>query len=691
VIEFGPEICGDLEQALGKEWLETNGAGGFASSTITGLNSRRYHGLLVAALRPPVERFVLLSKLEETLILGGRRYELSCNEYPGVVHPRGYEHLVRFRLDPFPVFTYRVEDVELEKSLFLVNGENTAVVLYEVTGSGSHDARLEVRPLIAFRDYHALTHENGAIDPAIETHPRRLSIAPYPGLPRLHFAYGEADLDPQGFWFRSLQYAAERERGQECGEDLYSPFALTFDLRPTGRATLIGSLDPRRAEDAQPLRESELARRRPIAAAPNANTPILPPKPLRSPEQAHPHTPIRGRALASPLSPLAYLVRSLTAAADQFIVRRGEGHTILAGYHWFTDWGRDTMIALPGLTLVTGRFDAARGILREFARHADRGMIPNRFPDAGEAAEYNTVDASLWFFEAVRAFGAYTGDYGLIREHLYGPLREIVEWHLRGTRHSIYADVDGLLHAGEPGVQLTWMDAKIGDWVVTPRHGKPVEIQALWYNALRAMEDLARRFGDEPTAKTCADHASRAAASFNRQFWIRDGGYLYDAVDGGRGDPSVRPNQVLAVSLPHTMLSREKARSVVETVRRELLTPYGLRTLSPRDERYRGVYEGDPAVRDARYHQGTVWPWLMGPFVTAYVRVNGRTARSRRQAAEWLAPFREHLRDAGLGSVSEILDGDPPHRPRGCIAQAWSVGEVLRTLVEDVLDHRPTT
>jgi predicted glycogen debranching enzyme len=380
------------------------------------------------------------------------------------------------------------------------------------------------------------------------------------------------------------------------------------------------------------------------------------------------------------------LLTALASAADQFLVAREGGMSVIAGYHWFADWGRDTMIALPGLTLATGRPDIARQILLEFARHVDQGMLPNRFPDRGETAEYNTVDATLWFFEAVRALGEATGDYDWIRESLYAVLADIVEWHLRGTRHGIRADKDGLLHAGEPGVQLTWMDAKIGDRVVTPRTGKPVEIQALWHHALCVMDDLSRRFGQGDAARRYQRLAARARQSFNRAFWNAEADCLYDCLeDSGAPDPSLRPNQILAVSLPHGMLSARRAKSVVDVVRQHLLTPYGLRSLAPGDPRYVPRYEGPPQQRDACYHQGTVWAWLMGPFLTAYVKVNGGTPKSRRQAREWLQPLREHLRDAGLGQVSEIFDADPPHTPRGCIAQAWSVGELLRATVADVL------
>ncbi|MCI0485431.1 MAG: amylo-alpha-1,6-glucosidase [Blastocatellia bacterium] len=668
MIRFDREICRDLEAASRREWLETNGLGGFASSTITGLNTRRYHGLLVAATRPPVGRLVLLSKMEEALVLDGRRYELSANRYPGIVHPQGHEYLKEFRLDPFPVFTYEVEGMELIKSVFLIYGENSAVIQYEARGARGKDCLLEARPLVAFRDYHGTTHENSSLDAFVQTEENLAIITPYEDLPSLYFAHDATAVDRAGFWYRNFEYDAERERGLDFAEDLYSPFALKFDLNHNAQAAVIASTERRDrdfflkdfflARRASDYRQSEIERRNLVIA---------------------------------PFEQENELVRQLAAASRQYIVARGEQKTVIAGYHWFSDWGRDTMIALPGLTLATGRADVAKSIMLEFARHLDQGMLPNRFPDAGESPEYNTVDATLWFFEAVRSLLDYTGDYEFVRENLYAPLTEVIDWHTRGTRYGIKVDEDGLLASGEDGVQLTWMDAKVGDWVVTPRHGKAVEIQALWYNALRVMERLAQRFGDEEGEKRFADMAALARRSFNRLFWNEEAECLYDVIDKDRRDPSIRPNQIFAVSLYHTMLSQEKARKVVEAVESRLLTPYGLRSLAPDDPQYRPRYEGGVTSRDGAYHQGTVWAWLMGPFITAYVKVKGRSGgkKSRARAALWLEAFHDHLSDAGLGHVSEIFDADSPHTPRGCIAQAWSVAELLRAAIEDVYCVKP--
>lgn len=663
MLEFGEEVCRDLREATAREWLETNGLGGFASSTVAGLNTRRYHGLLVAATRPPVGRTVMLSKLEETLVVGGRRYELSANQYPGVVHPQGQQFMSRFRLDPFPFFTYRVARLELEKAVVMLHGENTTCVRYtlrdasgETAASRETGVRLEVRPLIAFRDYHATTHENGALDPAVRVEEGLLTVAAYEGLPALHFAHDEGEVETEGYWYRNFVYAEEQARGLDSMEDLFSPFVLKFDLESRREVSLIASTERREALRAGELISAEVARRVAVLKAAPADDETI---------------------------------RTLTAAADQYVVARGEQKTIIAGYHWFGDWGRDTMIALPGLTLVTGRFDVARSILAEFARHVSQGMLPNRFTEAGEAPEYNTVDATLWYFEAVRALVAYARDSEFVRANLYGVLKEIIEWHERGTRYRIRVDVDGLLAAGEEGAQLTWMDVKIGDHVITPRRGKPVEIQALWYNALRVMEGLAREFDMVEDERKFAAMAVRARESFNAQFWNEEVGCLYDVINGTERDASMRPNQIFAVSLHHSMLSGERARRVVEAVERELLTPYGLRSLAPSDSQYSGRYVGGPAERDAVYHQGTVWAWLIGPFVTAYLKVNGRAPATVERARNLLAPLVGHLEEACLGHVSEIFDGDAPHDPRGCVAQAWSVAELLRALVEDVQGVKP--
>jgi len=667
VIRFDQSVCSRLDLALSREWLETNGLGGFASSTLVGLNTRRYHGLLTASTTPPTGRVLLLSKLEETVVVDGQRYELAANQYPGVIHPQGYQYLKEFRLDPFPVFIYHVAGLEIEKRILMVHDENTTVTEYElraVKGSNKSSKTqcvLELRPLIAFRDYHSTTHKNDALNPALDSKDGLVSITAYPSLPPLYFAHNAQKLENENRWYLNFEYRVERERGLDFEEDLFQPFTLRFQLTRRSAAVVIASTQPHDAKSAAVLRERERRRREAIVNSSPVNQP---------------------------------LVRTLTAAADQYIVERGSLKSIVAGYHWFTDWGRDTMIALPGLTLVTGRFDVARQILETYAQSIDQGMLPNRFPDVGETPEYNSADATLWFFEAIRAYLKYSSDETFVRGQLYPKLQDIIDWHVRGTRYGIHVADDGLLATGEPGsnltLNLTWMDAKVGDHVVTPRTGKPVEIQALWYNALRTMEDLARRFADPSSETRFAGLAAEAQESFNQRFWNQSAGCLYDVVENGHADGSLRPNQIFAVSLAHSMLSPEKARSVVRAVQTELLTPLGLRTLSRHDPRYRAHYEGGVNERDTAYHLGTVWPWLMGPFLTAYLKVNQRSEAARRQAETWLSAFSEHVTTTGLGHICEIADAEYPFTPRGCIAQAWSDAEILRAAVEDVYAAQAT-
>ncbi|HZR28306.1 MAG TPA: amylo-alpha-1,6-glucosidase [Terriglobales bacterium] len=651
MIEFDQAICANLAEANRREWLETNGLGGFASSTITGLNTRRYHGLLIAATTPPAGRMALLSKLEETLVVGEKPFELACNQYPGVVHPQGYNYLKRFRLDPFPVFTYAVEGIEIEKSICLVHGENTVVIQYKLAGlpSANQSCRLEIRPLIAFRDYHWTTHENNAINREVNVTPGLASMAPYTGLPALHLAHNATAIGTNGEWYRRFQYEAERDRGLDYEEDLFNPCILFFNLDQEKSAVIIASTQIHRAASASTLLKQESDRR---------------------------------KSLMQAAKPQSEFLRQLTRAADQFIAARGDHQTVIAGYHWFTDWGRDTMISLPGLTLATGRFDLAKSILLEFSYYVDQGMLPNRFPDSGETPEYNTVDATLWYFEAVRAYLEAAGDEVFVRDHLYPVLADIIAWHVKGTRYGIHVDEDGLLHAGTPATQLTWMDAQHDNQCITPRNGKPVEIQALWYNALRIMEAFTARFVAPDAQQRFGKMAAFACESFNRLFWNEKAGCLFDVVGSAGPDASIRPNQVFAISLPYPILEPEKSPSVLQVVERELLTPYGLRTLSPGDARYIGHYAGDSGARDRAYHQGTVWPWLLGPFITAYLKVNGQSREARDKASQWLRNFEPHLAIAGLGQISEIFDGDPPHTPRGCIAQAWSVAELLRVAVQ---------
>lgn len=645
MITLDPSICADLGTASSREWLETNGIGGFASGTVSGAHTRRYHGLLTAATVPPLGRIRMLSKLEETVLVGDEVYELSSNQYPNKVHPHGFQLLRSFRLDPFPVWDFEVDGIAIEKKIFMPHGRNAVVCIWKLKRMRRGDRRpvsLEIRPLLSFVDYHHLRHESEVWNFDYTAEGDLISIQPVAEIPPIFFQHTGTKVEPTGFWYRNFEYAVERERGFDYREDLFQPFAIKFDNPRV--ASVIASTGAVERRDHAKLERAELKRRNALVKQASAND---------------------------------NLTRQLVLAADQFVVARGTGHTIIAGYPWFSDWGRDTMISLAGLTLATNRSDVARDILLEFSNHISQGMLPNRFPDAGDEAEYNTIDATLWYFEAVRAYLAATEDYVTIRDHIYPKLAEILVWHLRGTRYNIHVDTDGLLYGGEPGVQLTWMDAKIGDHVITPRTGKPVEIQALWYNALCTMAELAERFGDEADHTRYLAMADLAKLSFNSLFWNESEDCLYDVVENGNRDGSIRPNQIFAVSLHHSMVEEERARKIVDKVERELLTPVGLRSLSPRDEKYIPVYTGSPFERDSAYHQGTVWAWLIGPFIDAYRRVY---RESDARVGELLSGFETHLSEAGLGQISEIFDADPPHAPRGCPAQAWSVAEVLRIL-----------
>jgi predicted glycogen debranching enzyme len=638
--------------------LEPNGLGGWAATTVAGANTRRYHGLLVAAIQPPVDRRVLLSRLNDTLHLADGPVELSCSLFPDAVHPQGHRLLTEFSTEPVTTCRYQIGDVVLERLIATVHGHNTTLIRYHLI-SAPTAARLELRPLYAGRDYHQLMRSNEDIQRTAHFDQDVLSYQPYENQPTVHLRlpHGHFEADPH--WYYNYQYPREEERGLDFEEDLFSPGLLTVVLHPGEHLTIVATIDAdHRRDDAEPeaLFEQELHRRR----------------------QQHGSCP--ELLLDDDVG------RRLVRAASQFLVQRGDARsTILAGYPWFTDWGRDTMIALPGICLVTRRFDEARRVLQAFAEASSGGMIPNRFPDAGEVPEYNTVDATLWFFHALRRYVDVSRDENFARQH-WSLLKEILDAHRRGLRFGIGVDVDGLLYAGQDGTQLTWMDAKVGDWAVTPRIGKPVEIQALWINALDTAARFAHRFEDSATAQLCEADARRAASSFTRRFWNAERRCLYDVVDGPDGkEDQVRPNQIFALSLPVALVDSDQARQVLATVERQLLTPRGLRSLSPADSGYQGTYQGPPVERDGAYHQGTVWGWLLGPYISALVRFGDADTKGR--ARRLIDGFATHLDAEGLGSLSEIFDGDAPHSAKGCSAQAWSVAEVLRALWEDVLEQ----
>jgi predicted glycogen debranching enzyme len=633
------------------EWLEADGLGGFASGTASGLRTRRYHALLLVATTPPAGRMVLVNGLDAWIEPSTPDDRTPIQEYltrqryrPGVVAPADGATLESFTAEPWPTWTYRLASgTRIEHELF-VPAHNAFVALRWRAVDGPVPLVLKVRPFLSGRDSHATHHENRAFRFDAEVDGERVRWRPYQGVPGIVAMHnGRYRTDPQ--WYRGFLYSEELARGLEAEEDLGAPGIFTWDLSQGDAVLLLGAADA--LPEGDPAAAfTRLARRE--------------------------HT--RRTRLGSPLE----------RAGDAYLVRRGDGKTIIAGYPWFTDWGRDTFIALRGLCLPTGRLADARSILLEWAALVSDGMLPNRFVDQGGAPEYNTIDASLWYIIAVHDYlTAMARDRSVVpaddRRVLEEAVLAILAGHVRGTRYGIRATDDGLLAGGEPGLQLTWMDAKVGDWVVTPRVGKSVEIQALWLNALR----VAERFTPE-----YRELYQRGAATFAERFWNAEGGYLHDVIDAdhepGKVDPSFRPNQIFAVGgLPFQLVDGPRARQVVDAVEQMLWTPVGLRTLAPGSPGYQPVYAGDMRARDGAYHQGTVWPWLLGPFVEAWVRVRGDTVDARREARRrFLEPLLAHLEQAGLGHISEIADAEPPHTPRGCPFQAWSMGEALRLQLE---------
>src|SRR5579872_183324 len=620
--------CRDFEKASKLEWLETDGTGGFAMGTVAGVNTRRYHGLLVAALQPPVQRHVLLSRVEEEVSFGGVAYSLGAAQYPGTVTPTGFQYLDEFRLDPGPVWTYSLEGATVEKRLFLTAGKPAVVIRYRA----SRDGVLRARLFLAFREYHALAHATPALNPDVAHRDGSLVFQPYVNLPALFVHHSGVRFVADAHWYYNCEYLRELDRGLDFLEDLYSPGWIEFSLNAGQPAWMVATTDAElRAEDAA--------------------------------EASRP----RSRSV-------------FDRAADQFRARRADGQpAIIAGFPWFTDWGRDTMVSMRGLLLSRGLLEEARGILASFLEHKKQGLIPNRFPDSGEQPEYNTADATLWMFQTVKSYSDAGGDSAFVRDVFYPAAKDILGWHERGTLFGIGVDAaDGLLNSGAPGTQLTWMDAKVGDWVVTPRHGKPVEIQALWYNALRLTADWAHEFGEEEYARELRAKAKRVEASFSAKFWNPARNCLYDCINQDGPIAKLRPNQIFAAGLVYPLLANEHQRAVVRIVEAELLTPMGLRTLERSDPDYRGRYEGSQRERDSAYHQGTVWPWLLGPFVEAYLRAFGRTSETLEHCRGLLKTLEAELGRGCLGTLSEIYDGEPPQRPVGCPAQAWSVGEMLR-------------
>jgi predicted glycogen debranching enzyme len=704
-ITFDTEACRQFDTSIAAEWLVTNGLGGYASGTVAGPNTRKYHGYLVASAHPPVQRFVVLSRVEERILVsapsapasasapqesGGGVYDLSTNEFADIIHPQGYKHLISFEIGPTggPVWRFQIGDAVIEKSLTLVHGEDTVILRYELVSPNAAPVRLQLQPMFAGRDFHATIQLHQRPWWTLSTQTDNSLAVSAPECPiKLFLSHNADKFSVNACWWYNFTFRQETQRGYPDREDLWTPGILEFTLKPRTPVGFIASTRQVDWSKAESLIAAAKARRQKLATAFNN------------------------------VDPNDGFLSDLSLAADQFIVGRASssspqstggsaglattGASVIAGYPWFEDWGRDTFIALPGLTLVTGHFDIARNILATFADHMRRGLLPNRFPDkapGGVTPDYNTVDASLWFVHAAYQYWRYSGDAAFLTKYLYPKLCEVMESYRDGTDFGIRADADGLIRAGDGNHQPTWMDAKIGDWVVTPRHGKPVEINALWYSNLRIMALVAKHARDAAREKAFSELAQKVESVFEKTYFNDMTRCLNDVIgDDGKPDPSIRPNQLLAVSLPFSALTSEAQKGVVATCQKLLITPMGMRTLAPPpppgSPSYHGRCAGDQRARDMAYHQGTVWPWLIGPFVSAYVKIRGGTGGGgdnvRNEARHFLDPFKDHLTKAGLGSISEIADGDPPYTPRGCPAQAWSVGEVLRAYYEDVLNKAP--
>jgi len=658
----------EADPHLRQEWLVTNGLGGYASGTVSGAITRRYHGLLISALPNPQGRMMMLNGLSERLRLPERVVYTGAEELAGVT-PEHTLHCAEFRLDAgLPVWEYRVDGFVLEKRLWMPYRQNTVYIAYRLL-AGRGKLRLGLRPAIHFRSHHAPVNVEQPHEYHLHVVENRFEISATADLPtlRLRMTGPAAAFTFDRKETGAIPYPAERHRGYEWQGSMWSPGYFRCDLHEGDTATLIASTEAWQkilALSPEAALEAELHRRMLLLAA----APVV--------------------AREGPAAEWVF-------AADQFLIEpvgrvqdaaraRAAGdeiRSIIAGYHWFTDWGRDTMISLEGLTLTTGRYNEAGWILRTFAHYVCDGLIPNLFPESETEGLYHTADATLWFFHALHRYLLATGDRTTLKL-LLPKLTEIIDFHIRGTRFGIGMDpADALLKQGAPGYQLTWMDAKVGDWVVTPRRGKAVEINALWYNALRLLEAWLAEEGQEPAARELAETADRARDSFNRRFWFEQGGYLYDVVDaeGGGNDEACRPNQVLAISLEHPVLSRARWKPVMDVVTERLLTPLGLRSLAPGHPDYKPRYYGDLRARDAAYHQGTVWAWLIGPYIDAWLKLHPDHPAEARKLLDGFVP---HLDEQCIGSISEVFDAEPPYTPRGCIAQAWSVAEVLRCWVK---------
>jgi predicted glycogen debranching enzyme len=663
-----------FDETIQKEWLVTNGLGGYASSTVLGINTRKYHGLLVAALHPPGDRTVCLAKLDEEVYVGNSIYPLGANEFHGKIFPQGYLFLKEFSVSPFPSYAYSLQDVEVRKTIFMPKEKNEVAVKYKVLNQGSAEAKIRVYPLLTCRHFHSVIDRwKNPLDFRQQQNGGEIEVDFNAPKATVIVRSTAGEFTEKATWIERLYYREEASRGESSSDDCYQPgyFEVLVPHKRERDFAVVAAA----SENSQECREILGALGNTIYEVDGQLTSEMAERENLLTKFYDVHSEV----------PTSDWLNWVLLAADAFIAKGAvDRKSVMAGYFWFEPWGRDTFISLPGLLLVTGRFEDARKVLLDFLCRCKQGLIPNRVEDKYGEPAYNTVDATLWYVNAVLQYLKYTGDSKFIQQQLWENLKAIVESHQKGTAFGIHLDSDGLLAHGP---QLTWMDAEVDGKAVTPRAGKAVEIQALWYNTLKTMQLLANKFDEVSLAEKYAGMAFEAQKSFNAKFWNGESGCLFDVVSASGADASLRPNQIIAVALDFTMLNNDRSEKVVAVVQRELVTPYGLRTLAPSDSRYSSMYVGDRRNRDQAYHNGTVWAWLLGSYVTACRKAQSSSDYELRNRLVSL--FTQQITQAGLGTVSEIFDGDPPHTPRGCIAQAWSVAEPLRAYVEDGLQIRP--
>lgn len=678
-ITFNQQALTNFGDLIQKEWLITNGIGGYASSTVLGVNTRKYHGLLVAALNPPGERTVCLSKLDEDLHLNGEIYRLGSNEFNDTFYPQGYKLLKQFSINPFPNYLYELNGVRVSKTVFMPKQKNAVCALYKIVNQNSTDAKMSVYPMVNCRYFHNVTHrhENPLHFVQHQTS-KEVELSFFEQKTTITCRVTDGSFKAAGNWVDRVVYRDEVRRGESSHDDCYQPG--TFEVSVPAETESTFALTTAASREAQENRYILDSTGSSVDQAVEAY----------NHELTHLGELISDFYSLNKDVPMTDWLNWILMAADSFIVQNSQKHkSVIAGYHWFEPWGRDTFISLPGLLLVTGRYSDAEDIFSTFINYSSDGLIPNFITDKSAQPSYNTVDGTLWYINAVLHYLKYTGNFAYVKENLWDSLKSIIQHHEKGTLFNIHLDTDGLLAHGS---RLTWMDAFVDGEEVTPRRGKAVEIQALWFNALKTMEILAGKFDETDLAVKYAETAEKAHASFNEKFWDNQKGCLYDVLESsGKADGSIRPNQIIAVSLNFSMVDKAHGKQVVDFVNKELFTPYGLRTLSLDDPKFVGKCEGNRRSRDTAYHNGTIWPWLLGPFITAYLKTYGDQQENHKRALQkFILPLLgETIHQGGLGFVSEIFDCDPPNEPRGCIAQAWSVAELLRAYVEDVLGFRP--